>query len=94
MYLILVRYFWDQLYRNGLFFFFLFYTKCKIKRISFEEKKEEFLSKVPGSFIELKSIDRCREEKKKKKKKIRKNKSERNEMIHGRVHFSHLSSFD
>lgn len=69
MYLILVRYFWDQLYRNGLFFFFLFYTKCKIKRISFEEKKEEFLSKVPGSFIELKSIDRCREEKKKKKKK-------------------------
>lgn len=50
----------------------------------FRRKKEEFLSKVPGSFIELKSIDRYRE---KKKKKIRKNKSERNEMIHGRFLF-------
>lgn len=35
----------------------------------FRRKKEEFLSKVPGSFIELKSIDRCREKKKKNTKK-------------------------
>lgn len=34
----------------------------------FRRKKEEFLSKVPESFIELKSIDRYREKKKKYEK--------------------------
>lgn len=39
----------------------------------FRRKKEEFLSKVPESFIELKSIDRYREKKKKKYEKINRN---------------------
>lgn len=40
----------------------------------FRRKKEESLSKVPGSFIiELKSIDRYREKKKKKYEKINRN---------------------